>query len=73
MTAWSVEQTGGPNCYPGRDMTAAHSHLNVTDLEFDIVRTEIAATLNYVGVPKKEHDEFIAIVEGYRPFVLKKD
>jgi hemoglobin len=72
VTAWSVEQTGGPKIYPGRDMTEAHAHLNVTNHEFDIVATEISATLNHVGVPEKEHKEFMAIIERYRPMVLKK-
>ncbi len=45
VTAWSVEKTGGPACYPGREMGPAHEHLSVTDDEFDIVKTEIAATL----------------------------
>ena len=70
VTAWSIEKTGGPACYPGRDMTAAHAHLSVTDTDFDIVATEIAATLHYVGVPTQEHREFMAIIESYRPQVV---
>lgn len=38
--------------------------------EFDIVATEIAATLWHVGVPAKEHKEFMDIVEGYRSTVV---
>ncbi|WP_336491004.1 group 1 truncated hemoglobin [Methylobacterium nigriterrae] len=41
VTAWSVKQTGGPKCYPGRDMREAHAHLTVSQREFDIVATEI--------------------------------
>ncbi len=70
VTAWSVQETGGPACYPGRDMYQAHAHLKVTDLEFDIVATEIAATLYHVGVPVREHREFMAIIEGYRSMVV---
>lgn len=70
VTAWSIEQTGGPACYPGRDMREAHAHLCVTEREFDIVATEIAATLHHVGVPAQEHAEFMAIVEGYRTMVV---
>ena len=44
VTAWSIEQTGGPKCYPGRDMQESHAHLFVTDFEFTIVAGEIAAT-----------------------------
>lgn len=70
VTAWSIEQTGGPKCYPGRDMRESHAHLNVTDFEFNIVSTEIAATLFHVGVPPQEHKEFMDIIESYRSMVV---
>lgn len=70
VTAWSVEQTGGPKCYPGRDMTASHAHLKVSERDFDTVALEIAATLSYVGVPEKEHKEFMGIIESYRSMVV---
>jgi len=70
VTAWSIEQTGGPKCYPGRDMREAHAHLAVSNHEFDIVSGEIAATLFHVGVPAKEHAEFMNIVESYRSMVV---
>ncbi len=70
VTAWSIEQTGGPKCYPGRDMAEAHAQLYVSEPEFDIVATEIAATLWHVGVPAKEHKEFMDIVEGSRSMVV---
>ncbi len=70
VTAWSIEKTGGPACYPGREMGPAHAHLLVTDAEFDVVATEIAATLYHVGVPAQEHKEFMAIIESYRSQVV---
>ncbi|MGI8531573.1 MAG: group I truncated hemoglobin [Geodermatophilaceae bacterium] len=70
VTAWSIEQTGGPKAYPGRDMREAHAHLHVSEEEFDIVATEIAATLYHVGVPTKEHKEFMDIIESYRSVVV---
>ena len=70
VTAWSIEQTGGPQCYPGRDMKESHAHLFVTEFEFDIVAGEIAATLFHVGVPQQEHKEFMAIIESYRSMVV---
>ncbi len=70
VTAWSIEQTGGPACYPGRDMKESHAHLNVSEYEFDIVAGEIAATLYHVGVPRQEHSEFMAIIESYRSLVV---
>lgn len=71
VTAWSVEQTGGPKCYPGRDMQESHADLHVTDFEFDIVAAEIAATLFHVGVPPPEHKEFMDIIESYRSVVVE--
>lgn len=70
VTAWSIEQTGGPSCYPGRDMRESHAHLFVSQEEFDIVATEVAATLFHVGVPQPEHGEFMAIIESYRSMVV---
>jgi len=70
VTAWSVEQTGGPKCYPGRDMSESHAHLNVSEHDFDVVALEIAATLSYLGVPQPEHDEFLALIESYRSMVV---
>jgi hemoglobin len=70
VTAWSVEHTGGPKCYPGRDMTQAHAHLDVSQHDFDVVKLEIAATLSYMGVPEREHNEFMDIIEGYRSMVV---
>lgn len=70
VTAWSIEKTGGPACYPGRDMTTSHAHLGVSEADFDVVALEIAATLSYVGVPMQEHREFMDIIESYRPMVV---
>ncbi len=72
VTAWSVEQAGGPKCYPGRDMSAAHADLKVSERDFDVVALEIAATLSYVGVPEREHKEFMDIIESYRAMVVAR-
>jgi hemoglobin len=72
VTAWSIEHTGGPKCYPGRDMTESHAQLNVSQRDFNVVALEIAATLSYVGVPEQEHKEFMDIIESYRPMVVTK-
>jgi hemoglobin len=73
VTAWSIEAAGGPSCYPGRDMVAAHDELAITEQQFDAVAMEIAATLNFLGVPTAEHEEFMAIIESYRPQVIAAD
>ncbi|RFC62860.1 group 1 truncated hemoglobin [Fulvimarina endophytica] len=70
VTAWSVQETGGPRVYPGRDMRESHTHLKVTEDEFDNVYTTIEQSLFQVGVPKPERDEFMAIIESYRSMVV---
>lgn len=71
VTAWSIEAAGGPSCYPGRDMTEAHAHLAINAAQFDAVAMEIASTLNFLGAPTAEHDEFMAIIESFRPEVVQ--
>ena len=70
VTAWTIEHTGGPKCYPGRDMREAHAHLNVSQHDFDVVALEIAATLSFLGAPENEHKEFMNLIESYRSMVV---
>ncbi len=71
VTAWSIEAAGGPRCYLGRDMVAAHDGLSIDPAGFDAVAMEIAATLMFLGVPERERAEFNDIIEGYRPEVVQ--
>ena len=71
VAAWSIEAAGGPACYPGRDMTRAHAHLAIDAAGFDAVRTEIDATLGFLGVPDRERGEFMAIIDSYRTEVVQ--
>ncbi len=71
VTAWSIQAAGGPKCYSGMDMTKAHESLAITAAQFDAVAFEIAATLNFLGVPEVEHQEFMDIIENYRSEVVQ--
>lgn len=70
VTAWSIEAAGGPKCYFGNDMVKAHETLHIDQHGFDAVKTEIAATLNFLDVPVAEQKEFMDIIETYRPQVV---
>ncbi|MFD7720122.1 phosphopantetheine-binding protein [Streptomyces sp. NPDC059814] len=70
VTAWSVEETGGPKIYPGKDMWAAHANMVATERDWDVVALEIAATLSFCGVPEQESKEYMAIIDSYRDMVL---
>ena len=71
VTKWSIEATGGPKCYPGRDMFESHKHLGLTNYDFDVTAHEIKNTLYQCGVPQTETEEFMDIIESYRSKVIK--
>lgn len=71
VTAWSIEATGGPKCYPGRDMFESHKNLGLTNYDFDVTAHEIKNTLFQCGVPQTETEEFMGIIESYRSKVIK--
>jgi hemoglobin len=72
VTAWCIEKTGGPRCYPGRDMFESHKHLGLTDYEFEVTAHEIRNTLYQLGVPRQEIGEFMDMIEGHRDKVLSR-
>lgn len=49
----------------------SHEHLHITTEQFDAVAMKIEATLNFLGVPKPETMEFMAVIEGYRHEVVQ--
>jgi hemoglobin len=51
MRAFLAGAIGGPDVYAGRDMGAAHAHLNITDAAFDRVVEHLVATLTALAVP----------------------
>lgn len=64
---------GGPNSYTGLDMRAAHAHLvkrGLSDLHFDAVVENLAATLHELKVPQHLIDEVARTAESVRGDVL---
>lgn len=51
MRAFFATALGGPDVYRGRDMHAAHAHLDVTDEAFDLVIGHLVWTLDALSVP----------------------
>lgn len=50
----------------GRDLFTAHKDLGLTNYEFDVTAHEIRNTLYQMGVPRKETNEFMDIIESTR-------
>lgn len=72
VTAWTIEASGGPKCYIGRDMFESHKNLGLTDYEFDVTAHEIRNTLYQLGVPQREVGEFMYIIESNRTKVVAR-
>ena len=70
VTTWSFEKTGGPKCYHGRDMLEAHKGLNISGDHFDVVGQIVFETLDELGCPVAERDEFLGLLASYRGQVV---
>ncbi|WP_422769874.1 group I truncated hemoglobin [Plantactinospora sp. WMMC1484] len=68
--AFIAAALGGPQIYAGRDMTAAHAGLNVTDGAFDAVVAHLASTLAELGVSGEDIAEIAATLAPLRPQIV---
>lgn len=72
LTNWVVEETGGPEIYMpdafgrGKSMKDSHPHLNISNREFDIIKTLCLATFYHFNVPNQEINELMDALESYR-------
>jgi len=64
LTAMVCRETGGPCEYTGRSMKASHGHLRINEKEWQAMMTDLRLVMNNYGVPAKEQDELMAVVEG---------
>ena len=71
LTNWVVQATGGPQVYQGKPMGDAHSHLGITEREFDIVMTECRTTFYKFNVPERELEDLMALLWSYKDEVIK--
>ena len=62
VTALVCQVTGGPCEYSGRSMAASHSHLKITEAEWDRMATIFKQILDRYAVPEAEQQELFAIV-----------
>ncbi len=69
--AFFAAGTGGPVEYAGRGIAAAHAPLGIPDRDFDIFVGHLEDTLLGFGVPDRERGELLALLEDYRPAVVR--
>lgn len=70
VTALVCQHTGGPCQYTGRAMKESHSHLNISEKEWQAMAADFRRVLNNYGVPAKEQKELFAIVESTKPDIV---
>ncbi len=61
---------GGPVNYTGKDMRAAHKHLDINEEHFGAVAEHLAATLKELDVPQDQIDQVLAIAGSTHDDVL---
>lgn len=71
----TVEQicalSGGPCYYIGRDMKTSHAGLEITDAEWAANLELTKQALRKNGIAGREEQEFLALVERYRPDIVE--
>ena len=62
---------GGSSIYLGRDMKTSHAGLGISESDWNVLISHIAATLTDLGVAEREKAEFVAVVETLRAEIVE--
>jgi DNA-binding NtrC family response regulator len=71
LVAYLSAAAGGPAHYVGRDMKAAHHHLDISRADWEILETLLSTTFAALSVPETERREVIAFIESLRDEIVK--
>lgn len=64
--------SGGPCTYTGRDMTTAHTGMNIQSAEFDALVEDLVKSLDKFKVPGREQGELLGALGGMKPAIVNK-
>jgi hemoglobin len=70
VTEQVCEATGGPQHYTGKSMSDSHSHLDITDDEWQAFLHDFRQTLDKFKVPEAERAELFAIVDSTKKDIV---
>ena len=73
LTEFVCMATGGPCQYSGRDMTAAHKGMRVTNAQFDSVVAALVKSLEKFKVPEQEKSELLGALGPMRGYIVEVD
>lgn len=71
VTNLVCQATGGPCVYTGLGMKESHKHLNISENEWQVMRSEFKKSLDKFGVPEKEQNELFNIVESTKKDIVQ--
>jgi DNA-binding NtrC family response regulator len=71
LVAYLSAAAGGPAHYVGRDMKAAHQHLDISRADWEILETLWSTTSAALSVPDTERREVMAFIESLRDEIVK--
>ena len=78
LTNWVVQETGGPKIYQpdpfgrGKSMKDSHPHLDISNREFDIIKTLALATFYNYNIGNHEIDQLMDDLESYRNVIVTR-
>jgi hemoglobin len=71
VTEFLCKGAGGAETYTGRDMVAAHAHLNMTDVHFMAAGDQILRSLKKHGVPEPEIQEIMCLIIAHHDDAIR--
>ena len=63
---------GSPNAYDGMPLRSAHSHLNITDDDYDAVLELLCDSMDELGVKEEDMETVVGKLEFLRPEVTNQ-
>jgi hemoglobin len=69
MVCWA---SGGPQKYTGKSMADSHTHLDITEPEWQAFMQDLRDCFAKFNVPAQEQSELIAIVESTKPDIVRR-
>ncbi|GLP95503.1 group I truncated hemoglobin [Paraferrimonas sedimenticola] len=70
VAAFFISGSGGPQIYEGKDMLAAHKHMNISDQEYMAAVDDVMTALERNGIGATEKGEILYIFYSLRPQVV---
>ena len=72
MVEFLALAAGGPAEYTGREMSAVHKGMRITNNEFDAMVGDIKTSMDKLGIGTREKKDLLAIIETTRKQVVEK-